>query len=289
MIKAIVKDWTNILSIVVSYLCYAIGDLSTVDAIDKAPIVFRWLNVGSYNSIVEHKGLCLFFLIIIFLVIIVRLKRKAYNDQRQWLRKFLKHLTNQHLAGGNYNTRITIFSEQRGWRFMLPYLFKFLCRDAPGSIVPNPFKKYLSIYVRYCSRDDSKSNTFFRINNDPQSESTSIVAECYKTGETKTCTTESIQDIKLPSDYGNLSRSDKKRVDKYMKESHISDYDTLLMIHSKSNSILAMPIRSEDKRWGVIVFDFTGENNVIDFKSRIGEDLLLNYQKIVQFTIQLIK
>ncbi len=289
MIKAIVRDWTSILSIVVSYLCYAIGDLSMVDTIDKAPIAFRWLNVESYNSIVEHKGLCLFLTIAIFLVTIVISKRKTHNDQRLWLKKFLKHLTNQHLAGGNYNTRITIFSEQRGWRFILPYLLKFICRDAPGSIVPNPFKKYLSIYVRYCSIDDSKSNTFFRINNDPQAKSTSIVAECYKTGETKTCSTESIQDIKLPTDYRNLSRSDKKRVDKYMKDSHISDYDTLLMIHSKSNSILAMPIRPEDKRWGVIVFDFTGDNNVIDFKSRIGEDLLLNYQKIVQFTIQLIK
>ena len=289
MFKTLIKDWTDILSIIVSYLCYAAGNLTTVDYIDKAPIVFRWLNVESYNKIVEHKELCLFSLLALFILIIFRAKRKAYSDQRLWLREFLKHLTNQHLGGGNYNTRITIFNEQRGWRFVLPYLLKFIFRNAPGSIVPNPFKNYLSIYVRYSTIDDSKSNTFFRINNNPQSKSTSIVAECYKTGETKICTTESIQDIKLPTDYRNLSRSDKKRVDKYMKDSHISDYDTLLMIHSKSNSILAMPIRPEDKRWGVIVFDFTGENKAIDFKSRIGENLLLNYQKIVQFTIQLIK
>lgn len=285
--KGIIKEWPSILSIVVSGVCFWLGDIQAIPKDSIPPNPFRFLNAESYNNIPEYKNIIVLIVIIIFVIILVAHAYHAECERKKWLKSFLKHLTNQHLSGGNYNTRITIFTLRRGWRFLLPHLWAFIWdSNHPYSMVPNPFKKYLAIYVRYTSLKQPKSFTFFRIDNNSKKHSKSLVAECFKTGEKITGRTSTIKDIDLPSDRNKLYGEKKKRVDRYMKDTLIEDYDTLLTINSPSNSILALPIIHSTERWGVIVFDHFSEpgDPVIDFESKITDEFLYSYQKIIQFT-----
>lgn len=76
-----------------------------------------------------------------------------------------------------------------------------------------------------------------------------------------------------------------------MTATGIPDYDTLIAINTPSNSILAIPIKYGTKRWGVIVFDHTSQprQQAIKFKEKFDDNSLNSYQKIVQFTSELIR
>lgn len=292
MLLSFKKNWTDWFSIFISALCYWLGNLHKEENKDERPILFQWLDLDYYNLFVENRGYALLVIIVLLVILQLYITKRKSGFQKLWLQEFLKHLTNQHLSGGNYNTRITIFRARKGWHFLMPHFFHWVITGGrhPFSALPNPFKNYLSIYVRHCSSEQSTSFTFFRINKDMEKKSSSSVAECYRTNKKISIKTDSISDIVLPKEINSLNRNEKKRVQKYMNESGISDYDTLLTIHVRSNSLLALPIQHNNIRWGVIVFDHLSSDTepIIDFNEKINDDFLGNYQKIVQFTTQLI-
>lgn len=150
MIKALKNNWANILSIAVSILGFYFGELQTIPDRENPPGIFRIINSSTFNSLVENKGI-IFFCIVSALIILQYISyRFSQNEQKRWLRQFLRHLTNQHLSGGNYKTRITIFRQRRGWHFFFPHLWDTITNKYhPVSMLPNPFRKYLAIYVRY--------------------------------------------------------------------------------------------------------------------------------------------
>lgn len=290
--KVFLKNWSNWCSIIISVFIFYIGEMSKVDEMETPPGILKFLNSSVYNDIVNYKFIILIGLIIIMIIVQIRYQKRCVNDEKKWLKKFLKHLTEQHLAGGNYNTRITIFREKYGWNFFLIHLWKALTsKNYPLAAVPKPFKKYLAIYVRYCSLEQPKSHTFFKISKGNKTPGGSMVAECFRTGATLRCVTPSIADIELPRDRNMLNKTDAKRVKKYMDDSHIKDYETLLGMQTLSNSILAFSINNEDKRWGVMVFDSLNREpeKPIDFLNKIDSTFINSYQKIVVFTTKQIR
>lgn len=47
------------------------------------------------------------------------------NKIKNWSKSFLKHIIDEHLDGGDYQTRITIFRPYKGYRIILPYLLVY--------------------------------------------------------------------------------------------------------------------------------------------------------------------
>lgn len=289
--KSIRKNWLSWVSIFIGWLCFAIGGLEKSSDDEGIPLLLSFLKVSYYNSIFEHKTLIVTIILLVLISIQIVISRSKENAQKEWLEKFLEHLTNQHFGGGNYNTRITIFKARKGWHFLISSLLHFVFNKKHLlSMLPNPQKYYLTIYVRHCAINQRKSGTFFRISNKANVKGTSLVAECYRTGELKECQTQSIDGIELTPEISSLSNKDKKRVIQYMNETGISDYDTLLTLNVPSNKLLSLPIKSGNNIWGVLVIDQINNDSrqSVSFKDKIGEDLLVNYQKIIQFTISLI-
>jgi len=297
IIKLIFREWISWVSILVSFLCFYLGDMQHITPGEMPKGFFSFLSNESYNTLISCKGYFLLCLIILSIILYVIYFCAQENEQKKWLIKFLQHLTNQHLRGGTYNTRITIFKKQKGLTILWLHLWRCITKKRHHwSMVPNPIKDYLCIYVRYCSIEKKKSYTYFRINHECNGVGSSLVAQCFHTGKVLNRYTDTIKGITLPNKLNDQSSKEEekvkeKKVTKYMRETLISDYDTLLSINSPSNSLLALPIIHDTKGWGVLVFDQISEpgEKVINFSNIIKDDFLNSYQKIIQFTTQLIK
>lgn len=213
-------NWFNWISLLFSFLLYYLGLLEGTDDIFPLNLLKEGNEVKTW--IIQNKVYLVLILLISIGVLQYFSLRKEQNLQRNWIIQFLEHITNQHLSGGAYNTRITIFRIRRGWHFIFPHLWRWLRisdKKQPFSLIPNPTKKYLSIYVRYCSVSTrKKSFTFFRLHESTNNEPQSLVAECFKKCESIKCMTGDISDVDI-SNYTDQSipkHPDWIRINEYM-------------------------------------------------------------------------
>lgn len=92
-----------------------------------------------------------------------------------WSRNFLRFIAKEELGGGEYQTRISILRPQKGWRFIIKYLYFILFINFINNFKNGDWKKliknipihlcsdYLTIYTRYSYPKEDKSYTHFRI------------------------------------------------------------------------------------------------------------------------------
>lgn len=222
---------------------------------------------------------------------------------KAWTKKFLRFIAKEKLGGPEYNTRISIFRAQKGWRIVFRYIWYSLVicsidnwknhtwQRAFRNIPIHLFSDYLTIYVRYSYPKEDGSMTLFRVTN--RNEMNGITEKCYKEGteiERMTC---DISDLKLPETYAEIEKSRSKDyvlIKQYMNETNIdpAHYDSLLNIHTRANNIYAVAITNEDERiWGVLIID-----NVSDKPKSFKEELknvIEDYAKIFCFTLSTVK
>lgn len=217
----------------------------------------------------------------------------------KWAKNLLGYIIDYHLGGKSYETRATIFRAQKGIIFFIKYiLFGLLpnilkdiknktCGLAFKNIPWHVFSKYLVIYERYSYPKQSKSYTYFRcsgLNDKPNS----VVDKCYKEGIPVPVSTINISGINLPTEIDKLEQRNRKKVEKFMKDSYIRDYPTLLRLNRCANNLYAVPLTSDDETiWGVLIIDNIG-NKKVDFAELLGQDID-KYQKIVSFTLSSMK
>lgn len=283
----------SLISTAFAFLIFYISFLDkTIQEPSKYPFPFNYeLLASKYPNVCENKLeiiLGIFILLFLVHIIIYNVYKSESKISRRWLKRFLQHIIDQDLGGGEYETRITIFCKKKGWRFVLPYCWNYLFTNKfilAWKNRPRLFVDYLVIYERFSFPKSDKSYTFFQICSASNPKSSSIVADCYKRGVSKCIVTSYISDIELPDDISLLSNTDKDKVYEYISKTG-TKYDKLRMLNRRANYIYAVPIRYNQEIWGVIVFDNNHETNNVDIKEEL-KNHIDNYQKIVQFTIQL--
>ncbi len=281
-----------ILSLLFAFLLYyfSLWD-SGISDINEYPIPFNTsLFNGVYKQCCKNKEIIslIAFAIIIFIHILLYFRG---NNNKNWLQRFLQHIIDQNLGGAEYETRITIFCKKKGWRFIFPYLFHYIkCGNFRHAYKHRPklFENYLVIFNRFSFPKQKKSYTFFRAITEENVVPTSIVEKCYKKGTEISISAPYISDIIFKNNMLELSLQDQIRVQGYMDKTGTSDYGKLCMLNRKANYIYAVPIRQDEEIWGVVVFDNNRQDNPVNIKDKL-ENVIFDYQKIIQFTIQIYK
>lgn len=214
-------------------------------------------------------------------------------------KKLLKYILDYHFGGKNFENRITIFRAQSGLKLFLKYivfiLFINIIHDIKNKTWLNAFKsipfhiltKYLVVYERYSYPNKTNSYTYFRCS-DFNKQPNSVVDKCYKEGIIVSVSTINIKDIKLSYTFEKLNQDDQSKVRKYMQDTYMNDYTSLINLNRRSNNLYAIPLTSQDENvWGVMVIDNVG-NQKLNFKKLIGNDID-KYQKIISLTLSSIK
>ena len=283
----------SIFSLVFAAILYYLSLLdSGIERIEDYPFPFQTEGLNElYLPCCAVKGqIAIWSFILLFLLHIVFYLR-VENNNKKWLQRFLQHIIEQNLGGGEYETRITIFGKTKGWKFVCQYIWYALSHDRKMirlKYCPNLFKDYLVIYNRFSYPEQRKSYTFFRAIHDENLEPQGIAEKCYMTGKPFSAKTVYITDIRLTNDLSQLSSTDQQKIRQYMKATGMNDYDKLCTLKRKPNYIYAVPIRSDHQMWGVISFDNNRNGEALDIEEKL-KYLISDYQKIIQFTIQLNK
>lgn len=218
------------------------------------------------------------------------------NKIKNWSKSFLKHIIDEHLGGGDYQTRITIFRPRKGYKIILPYLlifpvkaiFKKQYRVWNKSYWINLpirlFDNYLSIYARNGHSDDYYSYTHFLLTNRDESYN-GVADKCYRERLEQEVCTEGIWKENLPYEYTKTNR----KVRKYMADSYISEeyYASLRLMNTKPNNLYAVPIFTEDQHiWGVMMID-NDSSEKIHYKEKLDPYIAM-YIKIFSYTLKIL-
>lgn len=231
------SNWCNWISLFFSAVLFYVGSVQS----DQDIFPFNYFRDDSARIwCINNSSIIILSLLILIWFFQYLFFKKEQNLQRKWIERLFEHITNQHLSGGAYNTRITIFCLSRGWHYFFPHFFKWVQGKESIAMIPNPLKKYLSIYVRYCSVEQrKKSYTYFRLHESTNDKPQSLAAECFKKCEPIKCMTEDISElmssISLSKTFDDIINNE--RIVKYMKASHITDFETFKMLNQKANSI----------------------------------------------------
>lgn len=281
----------SILSIVFAVILYYLSLLdSGIKDIKEFPFPFYIESLSVfYPSCCAKKGQIALWTFVLLIILHFAFYLRVENKNRKWLQRFLQHIIEQNLGGGEYETRITIFGRKKGWRFVCQYIWYAIWHSHKIKRLkccPNPFKDYLVIYNRFSYPEQRKSYTYFRAIHDEEVKPQSIVEKCYKKGIPVSVSTVYITDIDFNNKFRLLPLKEQHRVEQYMKDTGMSDYDKLCTLKRKANYIYAVPIRYDQQMWGVISFDNNRDGNVLNIEEKL-KGLIGDYQKIIQFTIQL--
>ncbi len=256
------------------------------------------------NFLIQHKLIIsIISVAAIFIVEICTILFAEDHIIRNWTRKFLRFIAKEKLGGGEYNTRISILRPQKGWRFILKYIWHayFVCfienfkKHSWKRVFLNTpihlFSEYLTVYARYSYPKERTSMTHFRVSG--AHECNGVADKCFKEGievEVMTC---NISNTKIPETYEALDKSrlrEHSMIKRYMKESFIdrSHFVSLQCMNTKANNLYALAISNEEEEiWGVLIID-----NVNDGKRSFKEelkDVIENYAKIFCFTLSTVK
>lgn len=285
----------SILSVLFAGLLYYFTLCDPSLEICKRPAPFNNNNLNeTYTLFCEQKPRIAAW----FLAIIVFIHFVSYfsieTDRKKWLRAFLKHVIQQDLGGNQYETRITIFREQYGYKFWIKYLWRCILKQKDIwdrlKKIPHPFKKYLIPYMRYSFPASTPSTTYFPISKYTDDPTDSVATMCYKRGETININAPYIQNIKLPNDLNDLSEDELSKVKEYMEKTSMNDYNKLRSIDRRSNHIYSVLIQrdteEDNMRWGVMVFDKNSDTNE-DLNDKL-KNVIHSYLKITQFSLKII-
>lgn len=222
---------------------------------------------------------------------------------RNWTRKFLRFIAKEKLGGAEYNTRISILRPQKGWRFILKYIWYayFVCfienfkKHSWKKVFQNTpihlFSDYLTVYARYSYPRERISMTHFRVSG--ANECNGVADKCFKEGieiEVMTC---NISNCEIPESYDlldELRMKERNMIKKYMKESFFdsSHFTSLQCMNTKANNLYALAISNEDEEiWGVLIIDNVKEGER-SFKEEL-RDVVADYAKIFCFTLSTVK
>lgn len=218
------------------------------------------------------------------------------NKIKNWSKSFLKHIIEEHLDGGDYQTRITIFRPRKGYEIILPYLLIFPVKAIFKkqyrvwnksywiNIPIRLFDDYLSVYARYGHSDNYYSYTHFLLTNRDESYN-GVADKCYKERwEQEVCTIR-IWKENIPYKYVNAN----SKVRKYMTDSYIAEeyYSSLRLMNTKSNNLYAVPIFTEDQHiWGVMMIDNDSPEE-IHYKEKLDPYIAM-YVKIFSYTLKIL-
>lgn len=286
---------------------YIIGVLATIQAyilyldnkcnslcteISDYPAPFCWTPFSSYYKyICEYIDKISFYSFCILIIAYLICYFYTGSKEKLWLEKLFKHIIDQDLGGNQYETRITLYVEERGIRFILQYLsFSLLQLIKNGTIkyfhtLPNPFSLYLRPYVRHSYPHKILSYTYFRAIKNDNDTPDSVVEKCYVTGKVQYVSTNYIGDIKnMPKSIDRLEKSVQKRIKKYMIDTGISKYRKIVTLQRKPNRIYAFPVCRQQKIYGIVVIDNNDKEKALDLGD-IFLNKIDNYQKIMQITI----
>lgn len=245
---------------------------------------------GMYKKCCESKfGISITIFVILF-ILHVSCYHWGGSKNKKWLQRLLQHIIEQNLGGAEYETRITIFCKRKGFRFIIPYLFNHLKHGRfylAFKNRPKLFNKYLVIYNRFSFPKQKKSYTFFNAIHEDSIEPLSIVEKCYKKGSIIEGYATFISDIDFTKEFVNLTTQEKERINAYKVKTGM-EYDKLRLLNRKANYIYAVPIRQNQEIWGVISFDNNQQSNNVIIKEKL-KNVISDYQKIIQFTIQTYK
>ena len=254
---------------------------------------------GMYQKCCENKvGISTIIFCIIF-ILHVLCYYWGGSKNKKWLQRLLQHIIDQNLGGEEYETRITIFCKRKGWRFIIQYLFHYLIHYIIFRNLnfnrfclalrkcPNLFKEYLVIYNRFSFPEQRKSYTFFNAIQEDNITPSSIVEKSYKEGSILDVSTPYISDIDFTKKFINLTTKEKRLIDTYRAKTGM-EYDKLCLLNRQANYIYAVPIRYKQKIWGIVVFDNNQQSNNVTIKDKL-KNVISDYQKIIQFTIEIYK
>lgn len=222
---------------------------------------------------------------------------------RKWLKIFLKHIVDEHLAGDLYDVRISILRRQPGYIVFIKtvwyYVFlnfinnfkKWCWCQSVGNIAWHLFSDYLTVYVRYSYPKSKKSYVYFRLSDyASRQEYNGIADKCYREGIELSVSTTCIKDIDVTKDLSSLSSKERSRVKAYMRKSYFADkfYSTLRLMKKVSNNLYAVPIALNDQTiWGVVIVD-NCRTEEHDFKADL-QNYMSSYMKIINFSLSSIK
>lgn len=222
---------------------------------------------------------------------------------RNWTKKFLKFIAKEKLGGAEYNTRISILRPQKGWRFILKYMWyafiinfinNFKNKTWGRAICNVPihlFSDYLTVFARYSYPKEITSMTHFRVSE--RNTCNGVADKCYKEGmeiEVMTC---NISNIVIPDNYNSIKKSkikEHQRIRQYMSDSFIdeSNYSSLLNMKTRANNLYALAITNEEENiWGVLIIDNVNDSER-SFKNELA-DVVEDYAKIFCFTLATVK
>ena len=288
-----IKNWFSVLGPTIITILSFLPTNAQNQYINKA------LQICNNNKLFISLSIC----IIIFSFQVYELINKD-KQIKLWTRHFLRFMAKEQLGGGEYNTRISVFRPQKGWQFIIKYLYFVFVKNFINNFKNKTWNKYikntpirlfsdyLTLYERYSYPKEDKSYTHFRVSG--KNEGTNgVVDKCYREGKVIEVNTCNISGIKLPDDYERLKKSrqqNDKNVMKYMKDSFIDEnnYISLLNMNTRANNLYAVALTDkEEKMWGVFVIDNVG-NTRRDLKMEI-EPFIDKYVKIFCFTLSTIK
>ena len=257
-------------------------------------------------KLIEYK--LVVSLIITGLILFVQICELIFTKEerviRAWTKRFLRFIAKEQLGGGEYHTRISILRPQKGWQFIIQYLYFVFIKNFIKNFKNGTWKKsirnipihlcskYLTIYARYSYPNEEKSYTHFRISKRNE-ELNGVADKCYKEGREIEVNTCNISDVILPPNFKDIKSSrtiSYRDVKKYMEDSFIdeSNYDSLLNMNTKANNLYALAITNDEEEiWGVLIIDNVGETPRF-FKAEL-ESVIEKYAKIFCFTLSTVK
>ena len=231
-------------------------------------------------------------IITIIIILIMIVGTLTDKPSKQWLRVYLKHLMAEAFNNDYSTTRITIFKKVSGWRMMRVYLkyifFTCLIQHLKEKTfilhlkrIPNPFSKYLMIYVRCSNPHPDGSSTYFPIaksNHDV----CGLSSYCIYSKSKQTINTEYISAFYNPlkNDYNKFEQA---KINRYIKDNKMTE-DVIKCIHRLSNHIIAEPIFDENEDiWGALVVDIDSPNENVFNKD--CEAKLSTAIRVISFTL----
>lgn len=219
--------------------------------------------------------------------------------RKKWLRQFFAHIIATELGGYNYYTKISLMRPKYGYQIILPYLiycFVLSFYDNTANHkwilrlknVPIHLRtQYLTIYARYSYPKNKKSYTHIRIT-EIENHYNGLAEKSYRDGQIEFAKSNKISDIIMNTELDIIPSPDRRKIKKYMRDFHFSDYyyNTLQNINQPSNHIIAVPILSDVEVWGIMTVDINA-----DIYEAFDDDLVEtmgNYAKIISHTINFI-
>ena len=283
----------GILATIQGYVLY-LGDKCNPLYVDMSdyPAPFCWTPFNLfYKYICEHINTISYYSFCILIIAYLICYFYTGSKEKLWLEKLFKHIIAQDLGGDQYETRITLYVEERGAKFILQYLYFSLLQLIKNRTfkyfrtLPNPFSLYLRPYVRHSYPHKILSYTYFRAIKNDNDMPDSVVERCYVTGKVQYVSTTFIDDIKnMPKSIDQLEKPVQKRIKKYMEDTGISKYRKIVTLQRKPNRIYAFPVCRQQKIYGIVVIDNNDKENVLNLND-VFLNKIDNYQKIMQITI----